>query len=139
MLDHPHTVMGLGDGGAHVSIIADASFPTTLLTRWSKARSPDGFDLSWLVKRQTSDTARTVGMDDRGVIAVGKKADINVIDVDRLSLMEPVMTPDLPAGGVRLLQKANGYDATIVSGEVVYQNGEATGALPGRLVKGKAA
>lgn len=139
MLDHPHTVIGLGDGGAHVSIIADASFPTTLLSRWSKARSPDGFDLSWLVKRQTSDTARTVGMDDRGVIAVGKKADINVIDVDRLSLMEPVMTPDLPAGGLRLLQKASGYDATIVSGEVVYRNGEATGALPGRLVKGKAA
>ena len=138
MLDHPNTVIGLGDGGAHVSIVSDASFPTTLLARWSKSHTPDGFGLSWLVKRQTSDTARAVGMHDRGVIAAGMKAELNVIDIERLGLQAPVMTPDLPAGGLRLMQRARGYKATIVAGEIVYRDGEATGALPGRLVKGKA-
>jgi N-acyl-D-aspartate/D-glutamate deacylase len=139
MMDHPHTVMGLGDGGAHVGIISDASFPTFLLTRWSKDRHADGFELGWLVKRQTHDTASLVGLTDRGVIAPGKKADLNVIDLGRLGLEAPVVTRDLPAGGARLLQRARGYVATIVSGEVVSREGEATGALPGRLVKNPAA
>ena len=139
MLKHPHTVMGLGDGGAHVGIIADASFPTYLLTRWTSDKRSDGFDLSWLIKRQTSDTARLVGMNDRGIIAPGKKADINLIDLDALHIGRPAVVHDLPAGGQRLLQGARGYAATILSGEIVYRNGEATGALPGRLVKGHAA
>ena len=139
MIAHPGTVPGLGDGGAHVSVISDASFPTYLLMRWAKPRNPDGFELGWLVKRQTSDTARLMGMTDRGVIAPGFKADLNVIDMDRLGLEAPVMSHDLPAGGKRLLQRTRGYVATIVSGEVVYRNGEPTGALPGRLVKGRAA
>ena len=139
MIAHPGTVPGLGDGGAHVSIISDASFPTYLLMRWAKPRNPDGFDLGWLVKRQTSDTARLMGMTDRGVIAPGFKADLNVIDMDRLGLEAPVMNHDLPAGGKRLLQRTRGYVATIVAGQVVYRNGEPTGALPGRLVRGRAA
>jgi N-acyl-D-aspartate/D-glutamate deacylase len=136
MIDNPHTVMGLGDGGAHVGLISDASFSTYLLTHWGRDRGHGRFDLSRLIKRQTSDTAHAVGLMDRGVIAPGKKADINVIDFDRLALEVPVMAFDLPAGGKRLLQRARGYTANIVSGTVTYRDGEATGALPGRLVRG---
>jgi N-acyl-D-aspartate/D-glutamate deacylase len=136
MLTDPHTVVGLGDGGAHVSVIADASFPTYLLSHWGRDRKQGRLDLSWLVKRQTADTARAVGRLDRGVIAPGLKGDLNVIDFDRLGLEAPTMVGDLPAGGRRLLQKARGYAASIVSGEVVYREGESTGALPGRLVRG---
>ena len=136
MLAHPHTVPGLGDGGAHVSIISDGSFPTYLLTHWGRDRARGRFDIGWLVKRQTSDTARTVGLLDRGRVAPGYKADLNVIDLARLQVLAPVMAADLPAGGRRLLQRASGYDATIVSGVPVYRHGEATGALPGRLVRG---
>lgn len=139
MLQHPHTVPGLGDGGAHVGIISDASFPTSLLIRWAKPRNADGFDLGWVVKRQTADTARLFGLNDRGVIAPGMKADLNIIDLPRLGLKAPVMVRDLPGGGKRLLQKTTGYVATIVSGQIVYRDGEPTGALPGRLVKGQAA
>ena len=136
MLAHPHTVPGLGDGGAHVSVISDASFPTYLLTHWGRDRASGRFDIGWLVKRQTADTARTVGLLDRGRVAPGYRADLNVIDLARLRLEAPVMTADLPAGGRRLLQRAQGYDATIVAGVPVYRHGEATGALPGRLVRG---
>ena len=137
MMEDPNTVIGLGDGGAHVGMISDASFPTFLMTHWSReCGRGDGFDLSWLIKRQTSDTARTVGLLDRGVVAPGMKADLNVIDVAKLALPAPRMTFDLPAGGKRLLQKAEGYRATVLSGIVTYRDGEATGALPGRLVRG---
>ena len=136
MLDDPNTVVGLGDGGAHVSIISDGSFPTYLLTHWGRDRPQGRFDLAWLVKRQTSDTARAVGLIDRGVIAPGMKADLNVIDMAKLGLSAPVMSADLPAGGKRLLQRASGYVATVVSGVPVYRDGQATGALPGRLVRG---
>ena len=136
MLDDPNTVVGLGDGGAHVSIISDGSFPTYLLTHWGRDRPQGRFDLAWLVKRQTSDTARAVGLLDRGVIAPGMKADLNVIDMAKLGLSAPVMSADLPAGGKRLLQRASGYVATVVSGVPVYCDGQATGALPGRLVRG---
>jgi N-acyl-D-aspartate/D-glutamate deacylase len=136
MIDSPHTVMGLGDGGAHVGLISDASFSTYLLTHWGRDRTRGRFDLARLVRRQTSDTAHAVGLMDRGVIAPGKKADINVIDFDRLALEAPVMSFDLPAGGKRLLQRARGYAATIVSGQAIYRDGETTGALPGRLVRG---
>ena len=136
MLDDPNTVVGLGDGGAHVSIISDGSFPTYLLTHWGRDRPQGRFDLAWLVKRQTSATARAVGLLDRGVIAPGMKADLNVIDMAKLGLSAPVMSADLPAGGKRLLQRASGYVATVVSGVPVYRDGQATGALPGRLVRG---
>jgi N-acyl-D-aspartate/D-glutamate deacylase len=136
MIAHPDTVQGLGDGGAHVGIISDASFATYLLTHWGRDRSHGRFELPYLVKRQTSDTARAVGLMDRGTIAVGKKGDLNVIDFDKLQVKAPRMAFDLPAGGKRLLQGAEGYVATIVSGEVVYRDGEATGALPGKLVRG---
>ncbi|MDE1172226.1 MAG: amidohydrolase family protein [Parvibaculaceae bacterium] len=136
MIASPYTVMGLGDGGAHVGVISDASFSTYLLSHWGRDRETGRFDLPWLVKRQTHDTARTVGLMDRGTIAPGMKADLNVIDFGRLAVEAPHMAFDLPAGGKRLLQGARGYTATVVSGVTVYRDGEATGALPGRLVRG---
>ncbi len=137
MLAHPNTVPGLGDGGAHVSIISDGSFPTYLLAHWGRDRAHGRFDIGWLVKRQTADTARAVGLLDRGRVAPGYKADLNVIDLAALQCAAPVMASDLPAGGRRLLQRATGFDATIVAGVPVYRQGEATGALPGRLVRGQ--
>ncbi|QUD89565.1 N-acyl-D-amino-acid deacylase family protein [Phenylobacterium montanum] len=136
MLDSPHTLVGLGDGGAHVGMISDASFPTFLLSYWGRDRPTGRFDLAHLVRMQTLDTARAVGLLDRGCIAPGYKADLNVIDFDNLTLQAPIMVDDLPAGGRRLLQRAQGYDATVKSGVVTYLKGEATGALPGRLVRG---
>ena len=136
MIAHPDTVMGLGDGGAHVGIISDGSYPTYLLSHWGRDRSYGRFELPYLVKRQTQDTARAVGLLDRGVIAPGMKADINIIDFGRLRVNAPKMAFDLPAGGKRLLQGADGYVATIVSGAVTYREGRETGALPGRLVRG---
>ncbi len=136
MIAHPDTLMGLGDGGAHVGIISDGSYPTYLLTHWGRDRGHGRFDIAYLVKRQTSDTARAVGLMDRGVVAPGMKADLNVIDFDRLRVNAPRMAFDLPAGGKRLLQSADGYIATIVSGEIVYRDGAATGALPGKLIRG---
>ncbi len=136
MMASPATVMGLGDGGAHVGIICDGSYPTTLLAHWGRDRANGRFDLPWLVKRQTSDTARAVGLLDRGLLLPGMKADVNVIDFDRLRAERPTMAFDLPAGGKRLMQKATGYSATVVSGEVIYHDGEPTRALPGRLVRG---
>ena len=136
MIAHKDCVMGLGDGGAHVGIISDASYATYLLTHWGRDRAKGKFDLGFLVKRHTADTARAVGLLDRGIIAPGMKADLNVIDMERLEVEAPTMAYDLPAGGKRLLQGAKGYDATIVSGQVIYRHGEATGALPGKLVRG---
>jgi N-acyl-D-aspartate/D-glutamate deacylase len=135
MLADRNAIMGLGDGGAHVGFILDAGFPTWLLTYWGRERRR--FPLEELVRRLTSDTAGAAGLGDRGVIAPGKKADLNVIDYDRLGFGRPYVAHDLPAGGKRLLQKADGYDATMVSGIVTYRDGEATGRLPGRLVKGQ--
>jgi N-acyl-D-aspartate/D-glutamate deacylase len=141
MLRHPYTVPGLGDGGAHVSFISDASFSTYLLTHWARDRGarPGGGEtlpVEYIVKRQCADTARLVGFLDRGVLAPGMKADLNVIDFDALALAPPEMRYDLPAGGKRLVQKAAGYRYTIVSGEVVLEDGEPTGATPGKLVRG---
>lgn len=138
LLRHPNTIVGLSDGGAHVGFISDGSFPTFLLTYWGRDRGSDTVPLPELVRRQTSDTARAAGLRDRGVLAPGMKADVNIIDFDALRLERPVMAWDLPAGGRRLLQKARGYEATIVSGTVTYRDGEATGALPGRLVRNAA-
>jgi N-acyl-D-aspartate/D-glutamate deacylase len=136
MIAHKDCVMGLGDGGAHVGIISDASYATYLLTHWGRDRAKGKFDLGFLVKRHTADTARAVGLLDRGIIAPGMKADLNVIDMAKLEVEAPTMAYDLPAGGKRLLQGAKGYDATIVSGQVIYRHGEPTGALPGKLVRG---
>ncbi len=136
MIAHADCVMGLGDGGAHVGIISDASFATYLLQHWGRDRPTGRFDLGFLVKRQTLDTARAVGLHDRGVIAPGMKGDLNVIDMDALEVKSPDMAYDLPAGGKRLLQGAKGYDATIVSGQVIYRGGKHTGALPGKLIRG---
>ncbi len=137
MMRHPHTVLGLGDGGAHVGMICDGSFPTSMLTHWTRDRTRgDRLPLEWVIKAQTRDTAAAVGLMDRGLLKQGYKADINIIDYDRLKLHRPTVAYDLPAGGRRLVQYAEGYDATIVSGQVTYRNGEATKALPGRLLRG---
>jgi N-acyl-D-aspartate/D-glutamate deacylase len=136
MLAHPHTVPGLADGGAHVSTICDASFPTTLLTLWGRDRDHGRFGLPYLVQQHTQATARTVGLLDRGVLAPGYRADVNVIDFDNLTARRPEMRHDLPAGGRRLVQPAEGYVATVVAGEVTYEHGRPTDALPGRLVRG---
>jgi N-acyl-D-aspartate/D-glutamate deacylase len=137
MLSHPNTVPGLGDGGAHVGTICDASFTTTLLVHWARdrARGPR-FGLPWIVNRQCRATAEAVGLLDRGIIAPGFKADFNVVDFDNLSLGQPTIVHDLPAGGKRLVQTASGYLHTFVSGAETYRDGEPTGALPGRLVRG---
>lgn len=137
MLVHEHTVPGLGDGGAHVSFISDASFCTYLLTHWARDRARgDLIPLEYLVKSQTHDTAQVVGLGDRGLLQTGLKADINVIDFDELAVLKPEMINDLPAGGNRLVQKTRGYELMIVSGEIVLANGEPTGATPGKLVRG---
>lgn len=136
MIDSPHTLLGLGDGGAHVSIISDASFPTYLLAHWGRDRSHGRRPVEQLVKKLTADNARAVGLLDRGVLAPGMKADVNVIDFSRLRVETPYMSADLPAGGQRLLQPARGYVATIVSGQVTYRDGVSGTALPGKLVRG---
>jgi N-acyl-D-aspartate/D-glutamate deacylase len=143
-LDHVHALYsdpsvmpGLSDGGAHCATICDGSFPTTLLTLWTRDRTRGPrLTIEQAVKLQTQDTAATYGLDDRGVIAPGKRADLNVIDYESLRLKAPEVAYDLPAGGKRLLQRAEGYRYTIVAGEVTYRDGEPTGALPGRLVRG---
>lgn len=135
MLKSPVTVPGLGDGGAHCSAICDASLPTYLMMRWT-GETNGPLSLPAMVQSLTSDCAQAVELNDRGRIAEGLKADINVIDIDRLDLKRPEMVYDLPLGGGRLNQRSSGYVATIVSGRVTYRNGEATGALPGRLVRG---
>jgi N-acyl-D-aspartate/D-glutamate deacylase len=137
MLAHRHTVPGLGDGGAHVGTISDGSFPTTLLTHWARDRKRGTtFDLPFIVHRQSRATAEAVGLLDRGVLAPGYKADVNVIDFEGLTLSPPRMAHDLPAGGKRLLQDARGYLHTIVSGVETYADGQPTGDLPRRLVRG---
>ena len=136
MILHQDTVMGLGDGGAHVGTICDASFITTLLTHWGRDRSRgEQIDLPTLVRSQTRDTTRAVELTDRGTLEPGMRADINVIDFDALRVRAPEIVYDLPAGGARLQQKADGYLATIVNGEITYRNAEATDALPGRLIR----
>lgn len=136
LLDNPNTVVGVADGGAHVAHISDTSFPTFLLSYWGRDRPEGALDLGKMVARLTTNPAEAVGLLDRGVLAPGFKADINVIDFDRLGIDRPYMVHDLPMGAKRLMQKARGYTATIVAGQAVYRDGEATGALPGTLVRG---
>ncbi len=137
MLESPHCAFGLGDGGAHCGAICDASMTTSLLCHWARDRERGPkLPLEWVVKKMTQETAELYGLHDRGVVAPGRKADLLVIDFDRLQLGLPELVHDLPAGARRLIQKARGYDATIVSGQVTLLDGEHTGALPGRLVRG---
>ena len=140
MIVDEHTVPGLGDAGAHCTMICDGSFPTHWLQYWGRdAAADDRLPVEWLVKQHTADTAAVFGLTDRGVLAPGMRADINVIDLDALAIGVPEMLHDLPAGGKRLVQRARGYRATIVSGEVVSIDGQLTTARPGRLVRSGAA
>jgi N-acyl-D-aspartate/D-glutamate deacylase len=137
MLLDPNSVPGLSDGGAHCGIICDASFPTYLLTHWTRDRSRgEKLSIPFVIAVQSRKTALSVGLADRGLIAPGYKADVNVIDYDRLHLHPPKVHYDLPVGGRRLLQQVDGYDATIVSGVVTQRGGVATGVKPGRLIRG---
>jgi N-acyl-D-aspartate/D-glutamate deacylase len=136
MLVHPHTLPGLSDGGAHVGTICDGSFPSTLVQHWTRDRAGAKLDLPFVVQRQSRDTARAVGLRDRGVLAPGYRADLNVIDVEGMRLHRPEMRADLPAGGRRLLQRVDGYEHTIVAGQETYTRGVETDALPGRLIRG---
>ena len=140
MLGHPQAVVGLADGGAHYGMICDASFPTSYLARWARdAAEADRIPLPQAVAALTSVPANLAGLSDRGRLVPGAKADINLIDLARLQVHVPTVVHDLPAGGRRMHQRASGYVATIVSGTVTYRHGEATGALPGRLVRGSVA
>jgi len=136
MMSHPDAVIGLSDGGAHVKMICDASAPTYLLTHWARDRARgERFSLETVIRKQCAETADAVGLDDRGTIEVGKRADLNVIDVDGLTLHAPRPVDDLPAGGRRILQDVDGYVATIVNGTITRRHGTDTGARPGRLVR----
>ncbi len=136
MLASPNSLVGLGDGGAHVGIMCDATATSFTLTHWTRDRRRGSlFPVAWGVKRLTNDNAAEMGLTDRGLLKVGLKADINVIDYDNMRLRRPEIVYDLPAGGKRLIQRTDGFEATIVSGVPVYRRGEATGALPGRLVR----
>ena len=137
MLTDPITALGLSDGGAHCGLICDASMPSYMLTHWVRDRSRgERLPIELAVKRQTSDTAKFYGLKDRGVLAPGMKADVNVIDFDGLRLHPPEMVFDLPAGGRRLIQHVDGYKYTVVSGEVTFEDGVQTGAMPGKLIRG---
>jgi N-acyl-D-amino-acid deacylase len=137
LLTDSSTVLSLSDGGAHCGVICDAGMPTYLMTHWVRDRRRGArIPLEVAVKRQTKDTAELYGMTDRGVLAPGMKADINVIDFDNLRLHPPEMVFDLPADGRRFVQRVDGYKYTVVSGEVTFEDGEATGAMPGKVVRG---
>ena len=137
MLLSPHTIMGLSDGGAHCGAICDASFPTTTMSHWGRTRTRgERLPVELLVHHLTQRTASHVGWLDRGVVAPGYLADLNVIDFERLSLRLPELVFDLPGDARRLVQKADGYVATITTGQITFENGEPTGARPGRVVRG---
>ena len=137
MLQSDRTVLSLSDGGAHCGVLVDASVPTYMLTYFSRDRqrgptmSPE-----FIVHKMTRDTAELYGLHDRGLLQAGFKADLNIIDYDNLKLHKPEMVYDLPGGGKRLVQGADGYKATICSGVVTYEDGAHTGELPGRLIRG---
>jgi N-acyl-D-amino-acid deacylase len=136
-MQHPNVVFGLSDGGAHCGVIADAGMPTFILTHWGRDRTKgERFPLEFLVRKLTRDTAMAYGLSDRGQLKPGLKADLNVIDFDNLRLYRPEAIYDLPAGGRRLVQRADGYRYTVKSGQVTFEDGEHTGALPGALVRG---
>ena len=137
LLQHPRTMLSLGDGGAHCGYICDASLPTFMLTHWTRDRTRgEKLPLELIVKRQTSSTAGIYGLHDRGLIKPGYIADFNLIDYDNLTLHSPHFIADLPAGGRRIVQEASGYLATIKAGETIFEKGQSTGAMPGKLIRG---
>jgi len=137
MMVHPLSVFGLSDGGAHCGIIADASMPTYLLTYWVRDRKRgERLGLEDMVRAQTRSTAELYELADRGILAVGMKADVNVIDLENLRIHSPEMVHDLPKNAPRLIQQIDGYDYTICAGQVTYEHGKPTGALPGRVLRG---
>jgi N-acyl-D-aspartate/D-glutamate deacylase len=136
MMRHDHTLIGLGDAGAHCGTICDGAYPTFMLSHWGRdRRRGEKLPLPWLVKAMSRDTAAAVGLNDRGILAAGYRADINVIDFGRLRLHAPTVEKDLPKGGRRLMQRADGYRMTMVNGVAIQRDGIPTGALPGRLVR----
>lgn len=136
-LQHPRTMMSLADGGAHCGYICDVSMPTYMLTHWARDRKRGPtLPLELMVRRQTHDTSKIYNLNDRGLLQPGFRADVNIIDFDKLHIPPPYVAFDLPAGGRRLVQTATGYRATIKSGQTIMENGERTGALPGRLLRG---
>jgi N-acyl-D-amino-acid deacylase len=135
MLTDPGTLLGLSDGGAHCASIVDAGVPTFMLLHWGRDRRRGPAPLEWMVKRQTGETADFFGLKDRGRLAPGLRADVNLIDFDRLRLYQPELVNDLPAGGRRFVQRVDGYRTTFVAGTPIFEDGEHTGAMPGRLVR----
>jgi N-acyl-D-aspartate/D-glutamate deacylase len=136
-LTHSRSTASLSDGGAHVASICDASFTSFMITHWVQGRTRGArLELEEVVRKQTSEPAEIYSLNDRGVLAVGKKADINIIDLDALHLHAPYTAFDLPTGGKRMLQKVDGFRYTLVSGEVIVQDGEMTDAMPGHLIRG---
>ncbi|MGY9059509.1 MAG: amidohydrolase family protein, partial [Candidatus Puniceispirillales bacterium] len=133
MLEDKNAIMGLGDGGAHVGFILDAGYPTWLISYWSVEKQV--FSMEETIRRLTSDTASAAGLKDRGLLKVGLKADLNIIDWKKVGSSDPFMVQDLPAGGRRLMQNTHGYVATIVSGKITYENGNSTAERPGSLVR----
>jgi N-acyl-D-aspartate/D-glutamate deacylase len=136
MLTDPATLLGLSDGGAHCAFIVDAGVPSYMLAHWGRdRRRGPRLPLELLVKRQTSETADFFGLRDRGRLAPGLRADVNLIDFERLRLYQPELVNDLPAGGRRFVQRVDGYEATLVAGTPTFERGEHTGAMPGHLVR----
>jgi N-acyl-D-aspartate/D-glutamate deacylase len=137
MLTHPTAVLGLSDGGAHCGLICDASMPSFLLTHWARDRRRGArLPLEQVVHAQTQRTAQLFDFRDRGALLPGMKADLNVIDFEGLRIHPPQVVFDLPASGRRLIQRVDGYRATVCAGALTFEDGKATGALPGRLVRG---
>ncbi|MGZ8761743.1 MAG: N-acyl-D-amino-acid deacylase family protein [Acidimicrobiia bacterium] len=136
MLLHPTSAWGLGDGGAHCGTTCDASTPTFMLTHWVRDRVGERLSLEWVVRKMTAETASLYGLGDRGTVRPGKKGDLNVLDLDGMQLHAPEMVYDLPGDARRFTQKADGYVATVVSGEVTMEQGQETGARPGQLIRG---
>jgi N-acyl-D-aspartate/D-glutamate deacylase len=136
MLNDPACLLGLSDGGAHCTSIVDAGLPSFMLAHWGRDRHRGPrLPLELLVKRQTSETADFFGLNNRGRLAPGLRADVNMIDFDRLQLHKPELVHDMPANGRRFIQRVEGYEATLVAGVPIFERGEHTGALPGRLVR----
>ena len=136
MLTDAGTILGLSDGGAHCTSIVDAGMPSFMLSHWGRDRQRGPrLPLELLVKRQTSETAEFFGLRDRGRITPGQRADLNLIDFDRLRLHQPELVNDMPAGGRRFIQRVDGYEATLVAGSPVFEQGTHTGAMPGHLVR----
>jgi N-acyl-D-aspartate/D-glutamate deacylase len=137
MITSPHSIFGLSDAGAHCNAISDATYPTTAIAHWTRDRTRgEKLGIEFMVHQQTQKTASHVGWTDRGVVAPGYLADLNVIDPDTIAVKPPQLVADLPAGGTRLVQTAVGYDATIKRGVTIAEQGELTGERPGRLVRG---